>query len=74
MVHFLTLIERIEPEATRFEDVRDRVATEARSQVVQQKMNELLINLFRQTTVKVLIPELRAEYDEYRLRAISTLN
>ncbi|MCA9243325.1 MAG: peptidylprolyl isomerase [Phycisphaerales bacterium] len=74
MVHILQLIERIPPEATRFEDVRDRVEKEARAQVVQQKMNELLVQLFKGTDVKVLIPELREQYDEYRLRATASLN
>ncbi len=62
--HILKLERRIPPEDAKFEDVRDQVEQALRDRVVPQKMNALVVELFRKAEVRVLDRSLKQKYEE----------
>lgn len=60
----LKLERRLPPENVRFADVRAEVERELRARVVPEKMNELVVELFRKAEIRVLNRELRPKFEE----------
>lgn len=64
--HILKLVRRIPSESAKFADVKEQVRKTMRERVLRERMNQMMIDLYRKARIEVVDPKLRTAYEDFR--------